>query len=219
MTYSFGADSLDISETANAWKSRYKPILDWDRMFADGDWDYLNDASEAARYALIAGYVHRRPTPIKLLDVGCGAGLLCRYLDHGRIVYSGIDLSEAAIGQARETFGEADFSVSDITQYQPPAGQTFDVIVFNEVLPHVDDPVGSLDRYMGFLQPSGMMIISTYQNVNTKSNAAMFTGLLEEALTNGRFRSLTRCEVVTFEKGLKWRIDVIADAGGTNADD
>ena len=188
-------------------------------MFADGAWDYLDDAGEAARYALIAGYVHRRQSPTAVLDVGCGAGLLCRYLDQSRVAYCGFDLSETAIAQARERFPTAEFSVSDIAEYERRARQKFDVIVFNEVLPHIDDPLGSLDGYMAFLRPSGMVVISTYQNVNEGSNAAIFTQLLEEVLAEGRLESLTGCEVVTFEKRLKWRIDVIKGSGSTDVDD
>lgn len=188
-------------------------------MFAEGAWDYLDDDGEAARYALIAGYVHRRQGPTDVLDVGCGAGLLCRYLDQGRVRYSGLDLSETAITQARERFPGADFSVADLAVYEPPSNRTFDIVVFNEVLPHVEDPLRSLSRYMGFLAQSGFAILSTYQNVNESSNAAMFTRLLDELLAMGRLNSLTGCEVVTFEKGLKWRIDVIKGGTLTDADD
>jgi 2-polyprenyl-6-hydroxyphenyl methylase/3-demethylubiquinone-9 3-methyltransferase len=186
-------------------------------MFAEGKWDYLDEPGEAARYALIAGYVHRLRSATDLLDVGCGTGLLCRYLDQSRVSYSGIDLSPTAIDQARERFPNAKFSVADVAQYEPPLGQTFDAIVFNEVLPHIEDPLGALDRYLGFLRASGILVISTYQNPNARSNAAMFTELLQDVLAHGRYQSLTGCEVVTFEKGLKWRIDVIGSAA-TNAE-
>jgi 2-polyprenyl-6-hydroxyphenyl methylase/3-demethylubiquinone-9 3-methyltransferase len=209
---------MDFSEPVEPWSARYKPIPDWDRMFRNGDWDYLDEPGEAARYALIAGYVHRRVGRTHVLDVGCGAGLLCRYLDRSRVSYSGIDLSPTAVARAGETFPEAEFSVSDIAEYEPAPSQLFDVIVFNEVLPHVENPLGSLHRYRSFLSASGMFVLSTYQNVNPRSNAAMFTGVLEATLAEGIFRLLTRCEVVTFEKGLKWRIDVIAPASPTDGD-
>lgn len=205
--------------TAETWKKRYKPIADWDRMFAQGEWDYLDGTSEAARYALIAGYVHRLRGPAALLDVGCGAGVLCQYLDRSRVSYTGIDVSETAIAQARERFPESRFGVSDLAQYEPANGQKFDVVVFNEVLPHVDDPLGSLRRYLSFLLPSGLAVISTYQNTDRTSNASMFTDLLKEAVASGRFRSCTGCEVVTFEKGLKWRIDVLTSDEAPDAQD
>jgi SAM-dependent methyltransferase len=105
---------LVSTPSADDWKSRYTPIADWDRMFADGRWDYLDSPSEAPRYAVIAGYIHRRPDAACVLDVGCGSGLLYRYLDQSRVTYRGIDVSPTAIGQARERFPRAQFDVADI---------------------------------------------------------------------------------------------------------
>lgn len=200
---------MDITRSANDWKDRYTPIADWDRMFAEGEWDYLGNSGEAARYALIAGYIHRLPNKIDVLDVGCGAGILVQYLDQSRVRYCGIDLSPTAIAQARERFPHVDLKAIDITDYEPAPGQQFDAVVFNEVLPHVEDPFGSIARYLRFLRPGGIVVISTYQNTNPRSNAAMFSELLKDAFCAGHFRAETGCEVATFEKGLKWRIDIV----------
>lgn len=201
---------MDITRSGDAWKSRYRPILDWDRRFAEGEWDYLDDAGEAPRYALIAGYIHRRSNEAIVLDVGCGAGILFRYLDQSRVRYSGIDLAPTAIAQASARFPQAEFNAIDIAKYEPPPGQEFDVIVFNEVLTQVPDPFGSLSRYLNYLRPDGIAIISTYQNANPQSNSAVFTELLASVLNDGAFKALTGCEVATSEKGMKWRIDVLA---------
>ena len=212
-----GAGELVSSPSADDWKSRYRPIRDWDRMFAEGEWDYLDSPGEAARYALIAGYIHRRQNAGRVLDVGCGTGLLCRYLDQSRVRYSGIDLSPTAIAHARERFSQGHFQVSDMASSEPPPRQLFDALVFNEVLPHVEDPLGSLSRFFNFLRADGIVVISTFQNRNLRSNAAMFSALLDGALKQGRWIALAGCEVVTSEKGLKWRIDVIARDAGPSA--
>jgi 2-polyprenyl-6-hydroxyphenyl methylase/3-demethylubiquinone-9 3-methyltransferase len=203
---------LDITRSARDWKTRYTPITEWDRMFSEGEWDYLDSSGEAARYALIAGYIHRLSDQIHVLDVGCGAGVLMRYLDQSRVRYRGIDLSPSAVAQARERFPQADLKVADIGDYEPTTRERFDALVFNEVLPHVDDPLGSLTRYLEFLRPDGIAVISTYQNTNPRSNAAMFSDLLNEALSAGVFKRQGGCEVLTFERGLKWRIDVVGAA-------
>lgn len=208
--------ALNRSESPS--QNHVKRGLDWDRMFAEGKWDYLDSSGEAARYALIAGYIHRQPGSVRVLDVGCGTGLLWRYLDHSRVRYVGTDLSAAAIAQARDRFPDTEFNCSDLSRYEPPAGEQFDAVVFNEVLPHVNDAFHSLRRYLGYLGSGGIAVISTYQNANPGSNAARFSGLLQDVLTTGRFKALAGCEVVTFEKGLKWRIDVIAGTGEADAD-
>ncbi len=195
-------------------KDGRKAIPDWDRSFAEGRWDYLDDTGEAGRYALIAGYIHRRQGPSSVLDVGCGAGLLCRYLDHARVRYRGIDLSPTAIAQAAARFPSRRFEVGDIADHRPPPDETFDAIVFNEVLPHVAEPIRSLDRWTRYLTASGVIVISTFRNANPASNAALFIGLLDEELRRQTVRRLTGCEVTTFERGLTWRIDVLAVSRG-----
>jgi 2-polyprenyl-3-methyl-5-hydroxy-6-metoxy-1,4-benzoquinol methylase len=209
--------SLNVDPSAKPSESDPKRTLDWDRMFAEGKWDYLDSPGEAARYALIAGYVHRRPGCLRVLDVGCGTGLLWRYLDHSRVRYVGTDLSAAAVAQATKRFPDAEFSCSDLSDYEPASGERFDAIVFNEVLPHVKDPFGSLRRYLQYLGSGGIAVISTYRNANLRSNAARFLATLQEALARGHFKALAGCEVTTFEKGLKWRVDVIAGRSDSDA--
>ncbi|MGN6057907.1 MAG: class I SAM-dependent methyltransferase [Sphingomicrobium sp.] len=209
--------AFSTDRTATQPHGELKRTLDWDRMFAEGKWDYLDSAGEAARYALIAGYVHRRSGSLHVLDVGCGAGLLWRYLDHSRVRYMGTDLSAAAIAQATERFPDAEFTCSDLCDYEPAAGERFDAIVFNEVLPHLNDPFRSLRRYLDYLTAGGIAVISTYQNANPSSNAAKFSASLQEALAAGDFKALAGCDVTTFEKGLKWRIDVIAGNSDSHA--
>jgi hypothetical protein len=45
----------------------------------------------------------------------------------------------------------------------------------------------------------------------------VFTELLIGALNDGDFKALGGCEVVTSEKGMKWRIDVLAGDQGSDA--
>jgi 2-polyprenyl-3-methyl-5-hydroxy-6-metoxy-1,4-benzoquinol methylase len=201
---------LDFVRFADAWKSSFKPITIWDDMFADGRWDYLDSIGEAPRYAVIAGYIHRRLGKSRVLDVGCGAGVLFNYFDQSRVRYTGTDVSSAAIDQARRRFPDVDFTSCDIADFKPAGGETFDAIVFNEVLPQVEDPFGSLARYKQYLKPGGVLVVSTYQNTNPTSNSAVFSALLEQCISEGCFKALAQCEVSTSEKGLKWRIDVVA---------
>lgn len=186
-------------------------------MFVDGQWEYLDSLGEMPRYGVLAGYVHRLPGEIDVLDVGCGAGILCRYLDQSRVRYYGTDLSASAIAQAMERFPGRDFQAIDLAKYNAPAGMSFDVIVFNEVLPHVREALAHLRRYLAWLKPNGFAAISTYQNANPTSNALIFAKALRTALSNGEFEELAACEVIN-SNNLKWRVDVIAPIGRTDVE-
>ncbi len=94
-----------------------------------------------------------------LLDVGCGPGIL---LDEARrrgwdVV--GVDLSTWACEHARSTYGLR--AVQGTLQEAGFADGTFDVIVMNDVLEHLDDPKGALAEIRRILRDDGFVYLST----------------------------------------------------------
>jgi SAM-dependent methyltransferase len=99
------------------------------------------------------------PSGARLLEVGCGPGLL---LDEARRLgwsVHGLDLSMAAARYARERLGlrliEQPLEEADL------GSELFDAIVIADVLEHLDDPVGAIDRCAGLLAPGGALLIVT----------------------------------------------------------
>jgi len=132
----------------------------WDAQYAAGRWDFLADLSELARFSVLAGYIcHLKPGGA-VLDTGCGQGVLLRRLPgscYSR--YVGIDVSASAIGVARERQNErSTFVAADCEEYSPQAH--FDVIVFNEVLCCLHDPLRTVERYAQYLNPGGLLLVS-----------------------------------------------------------
>ncbi len=132
----------------------------WESQYAAGRWDYLANLSELARFSVLTGYIcHLRPGGA-VLDTGCGQGVLLRRLPRSSYSrYVGIDLSDSAIGVARGHANEhSTFVVADCEEYEP--GDRFDVIVFNEVLCCLRDPLGTVERYSQALNPGGLLLVS-----------------------------------------------------------
>ena len=132
----------------------------WEAQYAAGRWDYLGQLSELARFSVLAGYIcHLKPGG-KVLDTGCGQGVLLRRLPascYSR--YVGIDLSGSAISVAQEHANErSTFLVADCEEYSP--AEQFDVMVFNEVLCCLRDPLGTVERYARSLNPGGLLLVS-----------------------------------------------------------
>lgn len=132
----------------------------WEAQYAAGKWDYLGQLSELARFSILAGYIcHLKPGGA-VLDAGCGQGDLLRRLPspcYSR--YVGIDVSSTAIATARMQQNERSaFFAVDCDAYAPT--ERFDVIVFNEVLICLRDPLATVNRYVRSLNPGGLLLVS-----------------------------------------------------------
>ena len=132
----------------------------WEAQYAAGRWDFLAELSELARFSVLAGYIcHLKPGGT-VLDTGCGQGVLLRRLPascYSR--YVGIDLSGSAISVAQEHANErSTFLAADCEEYSP--AEQFDVIVFNEVLCCLSDPLATVERYARSLNPGGLLLVS-----------------------------------------------------------
>src|SRR5829696_6133921 len=95
----------------------------------------------------------------RLLDVGCGHGLL---LDEARRMgYAtlGLELSRTGAGYARDVLG-LDVSEEPVEAFALTA-ERFDVVVLADLLEHVDDPVAVLDACAGLLLDGGVLCVIT----------------------------------------------------------
>jgi 2-polyprenyl-3-methyl-5-hydroxy-6-metoxy-1,4-benzoquinol methylase len=132
----------------------------WEAQYAAGRWDFLAELSELARFSILAGYIcHLKPGGT-VLDTGCGQGVLLRRLPRSCYSkYVGIDVSASAISVAQEQGNErSTFLAADCEEYSP--AEHFDVIVFNEVLCCLRDPLRTVERYTRSLNPGGLLLVS-----------------------------------------------------------
>lgn len=133
---------------------------EWNKQYDDGEWDYLSQPDEGARYAVILGYVQRYVPDGKILDLGCGAGGFWEYLnEQQKMYYTGIDFSCEAIRLAQKKSGES-FIVADVQNYRP--GRKYDAIIFNEVLYYLPYPLSVVKRYTRYLNPGGIIVVSMF---------------------------------------------------------
>src|SRR5579872_4789889 len=102
------------------------------------------------------------PRGLRILDVGCGSGVhgaeLSRLQGH-RVV--GVDISASSIAKAQGRLAEA--YVADVTQperYPFWGRQSFDVVLFSDMLEHLVDPLDVLTRHYRLLAPGGHILVS-----------------------------------------------------------
>src|SRR3569832_2069429 len=132
----------------------------WEAQYAAGKWDYLAELSELARFSVLAGYICHLKPGAAVLDTGCGQGTLLHRLPRDAYSrYVGIDLSPSAISVASQQQNErSTFLTADCEKHTTE--ERFDVIVFNEVLCCLQDPLQTVERYVRFLNPGGLVLVS-----------------------------------------------------------
>ena len=196
-------------DSYDRWRQTYNKSIDWDESFRDGRWDYLADIGELPRYGLVAGYVHKLLGQGRVLDVGCGEGILVDYLDLERMEYTGFDLSETAITRAHTRVRRGTAFQCLIEDFQAPEGTTYDAVVFNESLQLTETPLELIDRYRGFLTERGFIVISLFKNANEAANGPRLARFLMAECAKGKYFLIDQAEAVSVSRNLAWRIFVI----------
>ena len=107
------------------------------------------------------------PLPLKglrLLDVGCGGGLLCEPLCRLGARVTAIDAEATSIGVATEHAQRMGLKI-DYRHAGPEdlsgAVRPFDGVINMEVVEHVDDPAAFLGLCAALVKPKGLMLLST----------------------------------------------------------
>ena len=99
---------------------------------------------------------------LRVLDVGCGGGILSEALAERGASVLGIDLAESAL-QAAEAHraGQAVEYRLESSRETAARGEVFDVVTCMEMLEHVADPAAVLRDSHALLKPGGWAFFST----------------------------------------------------------
>jgi 2-polyprenyl-3-methyl-5-hydroxy-6-metoxy-1,4-benzoquinol methylase len=94
----------------------------------------------------------------RMLDVGCGRGLLPALMRSRGWEVHGVEFSETAAQHAREVLHVPVF-VGDFRK-SPYPPEYFDVVVFWHVLEHLGDPLAALRKSWEILKPGGLLVVA-----------------------------------------------------------
>ncbi|HXJ41672.1 MAG TPA: glycosyltransferase [Bryobacteraceae bacterium] len=124
----------------------------------------------------------------RVLEIGAGAGNMTRELCRGRKLYVATDLDAEHIAQLRNGFGHrpairvAELDATNAEHFEPFAGKVDTVVCLN-VLEHIEDDLGTLERIRTLLEPGGRLLLLV-------PNGPEAYGTLDAAI--GHFRRYTQ---------------------------
>lgn len=108
----------------------------------------------------------------RVLDIGCGGGILAEGLAHRGAEVTAIDMAEASLNVARlhllESGLDIDYQESTAEQFAEQHPQSFEVVSCLEMLEHVPDPASVIQACAQLVKPGGHLFFSTI-NRNPKS--------------------------------------------------
>jgi 2-polyprenyl-6-hydroxyphenyl methylase/3-demethylubiquinone-9 3-methyltransferase len=149
-------NNIDPQEVA-----KFENIADrwWD---TEGEFKPLHDINPL-RLAFIQQHADLKNQ--KVIDVGCGGGILAESLALQGASVTGIDMSPASLNAAREHRDTNNLSID----YQEIAAEEmaekhsgkFDVVTCMELLEHVPDPLSLIQACAKLIKPEGHVFFST----------------------------------------------------------
>jgi len=108
----------------------------------------------------------------KILDIGCGGGILSESMAKRGAVVTGIDLSDKALGVARlhllESGNSVDYRKISAEELAEQAACSYDIVTCMEMLEHVPNPASTISACAALVKPGGHVFFSTI-NRNAKA--------------------------------------------------
>jgi ubiquinone/menaquinone biosynthesis C-methylase UbiE len=135
-----------------------------------GKYDYLYGDEERKKL-----FVRLIGANRDILEVGCRAGNLTQHFAAGNRV-SGVDVDRAALDLFRKRIGGPAFWVDVDAEPLPFGDDSFDVVVFAEVMEHVRFPQHALGEIARVLKKNGRLVGSVPNSFRLRNRLRFLTG-------------------------------------------
>jgi ubiquinone biosynthesis O-methyltransferase len=163
-------------------------------IMADNKYYEYNRIADRKRVDFIADVLKTNlPSNARILDVGCGNGVISRHL--GRMGYNvlGIDVSDKTIEIARsiEPMPNVTFMKKSAEELVA-SGETYDAVICSEVLEHLNDPGALLKVLYETLAENGKLIITVPNGKGPRETFVTKPVLRMRSQNNWMWRSIVK---------------------------
>ncbi|MCC6598298.1 MAG: bifunctional 2-polyprenyl-6-hydroxyphenol methylase/3-demethylubiquinol 3-O-methyltransferase UbiG [Alphaproteobacteria bacterium] len=100
-------------------------------------------------------------TGLRVLDIGCGGGLICEPLARLGATLTGADADENAIKVAKDHAARAGLEIRYVPQPAEDIDEQFDIVLALEIIEHVKDPEYFVKNVAARVKPGGLAVFST----------------------------------------------------------
>ena len=111
-------------------------------------------------------------TGMKVLDVGCGGGILTESMAKSAAIVTGIDMGKAPLSIAKLHAMEEELNIEytqiTVEAHAEEKAASYDIVTCMELLEHVPDPISIIKSCAQLVKPGGFIYFSTV-NRNAKS--------------------------------------------------
>lgn len=147
-----------LHKTESGYSVHDKYLLEAHTLFNEKNTKELSRRlSRLAKNKFIIDQILELPQEVSILETGCSKGYLTSYFIASGYDILGTDISEEALADARNNFGDHFCNIlSDEVKNKAP----FDVIFHVGTVGCVDDPIGFTEMLLSLLKPGGKLIFN-----------------------------------------------------------
>jgi SAM-dependent methyltransferase len=133
-------------------------LVNKDFLYPDGKPDLFTYLMPRTLFFWALGFPGFRPEIRRSLDVGCGIGIMLKYMELFGFEAHGVEISTWAVDYARRELGLQNIRCGTIFDAAFPSSN-FSLVTLVHVLEHLDDPVPTLREIFRLITPGGYLYV------------------------------------------------------------
>lgn len=195
------------SQSFNKDEKKFKELIERNKKYFKSKWGAEFEYYSMAREEILNAIKEKKYAKFNLLEVGCGVGATLSKLQYGypNATVHGIELNEsvAKVGGYYLDIVQGNIETMELDYDE----ESFDYIIFGDVLEHLSDPLAVVKKVKRYLKPGGRIIATIPNLLNASVILPLLMGRFE--YSDSGLLDKTHCHLFTKYEAAK----MFAEAG------